>query len=489
LFGFQILDITPEKAVLEVAPGRILYLSSDEKETTRDFVIIYKEVEPIRQRLLDKNIHLEEDYPWWLKFKDPDHNGIGIWSTPKFMNLVELEMAPEVIYGTIRFHLESKEESHFVIRPMEDPNEYQSVSAALISHCKAIGIVSQGAAILISRFSEQIDAFYVGVPVASAPDQLPEGSEFIDIPAQDYAVYPIHKTMLEGEQRKTELINRVQHSNQTLTRPEQFYIVEHDPGEDYIEAYIPYVWKDAEYPLALLLDHHLITMQPDDKFTLHGCVFPESVQNQKVLWSTDQHFVNLTDHGDGSVTVHVAEQGKAVVKGYTEDGRVSKVCNVRCVVPNLKTNLQQLRPVSGDWCEEVDGMRGQGGSGDIFMVSSEEIINFVYETDVVIEEGGAAALMFRVQSNASGFYCAFIDAYDKSVKLWRTETAIKVVPADIERNRTYHLKVEMREDYIKVYLDGKLMFDVNDSTYSDGCLGLNVFAGRGVFQNLYYQAL
>jgi hypothetical protein len=122
------------------------------------------------------------------------------------------------------------------------------------------------------------------------------------------------------------------------------------------------------------------------------------------------------------------------------------------------------------------------------MITSERIKNFVYETDVVLEKGGAAALLFRVQPKASGFYCANIGG-DGSMKLWMPGKDLKVVAAGIQRNQTYHLKVEMREDHIQVYLDGTLMINVNDSTYSDGCLGLNVFAGRGVFQHLYYQEL
>jgi hypothetical protein len=195
-------------------------------------------------------------------------------------------------------------------------------------------------------------------------------------------------------------------------------------------------WSNAEQhdkPLALLLEHSQKNIQLNETFTLHSRVFPETAHNKKVTWSTDKDFIHLSDHGNGSVTIKVTEQGTAAVKGCTEEGGLSNVCYVRSVVPNLKTNLRQFNAISGDWSEEYEGMRG-GGAGNTFMISSDQVHNFVYETDVVLELGGAAALLFRVQPNTSGFYCANIGG-DRSIKLWRPGKDIAVVPAGIERNR------------------------------------------------------
>jgi predicted transcriptional regulator YdeE len=241
LFGFQVLDVSSQNAVLEISPGQIFCLSTDDK-AAKEFVILCKEVEPIRQRVIDHKISLEEDLPHWLVFRDPDHNEVGVWLVPE----VDFEMPNEFIYDTIRFNLESREESHFVIRSIVDQSDYKSASEALIKDCKEIGVIPQDVAITITKFSDQVDAFYIGVPMKVAPSQnLPEGSEYIVIPAQEYSVYPIHKSKLE-DQRTTQLVNRVQHSDKTLCRPNQFYILEHYIDEEYIEAYIPYVWSDTQ---------------------------------------------------------------------------------------------------------------------------------------------------------------------------------------------------------------------------------------------------
>jgi len=240
--GFQVLEMSPQHAVLEISPGQILCLTTGE-EGARISVFFSKELGPIRQRLLKQNVELEEDSDHWIAFRDPDHNKIGVW-IEEGANLIDFQMPNEVIHNTNRFYLETRDESYYVIRSIADQSEFQSTSEALIQQCKDIGLEPQSNAITLSKFSAQVDAFYSGVAITKTPNQkLPEGSEYLEIPAQAYSVYPIHKTKL-NELRTTQLVNRVHHANKTLTRPDQFYILEHYIDEEYIEAYIPYVWND-----------------------------------------------------------------------------------------------------------------------------------------------------------------------------------------------------------------------------------------------------
>lgn len=240
LFGFQVLDISPRYAVLEISPGQVFCLTTDDNGA-KDFMILGKEMDPIRERVVSHHIILEEDQDHWIVFRDPDQNGIGIWIVPE----TEFQIADAVVHNMIRFQPESKGESHFVIRSITDQSDYLSASEALRKECKAMGVLTNGDAVSLSKFSDQIDAFYVSLPVSGAPNRkLPEGSEYIFIPAQEYSGYPIHKSKLE-ELRTTQLVNRVRHSGATLRRPDQFYILEHYINDEYIEAYIPYVWSGS----------------------------------------------------------------------------------------------------------------------------------------------------------------------------------------------------------------------------------------------------
>jgi predicted transcriptional regulator YdeE len=196
---------------------------------------------------VDHDITFEEDEPRWLLFRDPDQNKIGIW----LINPIDVQFDVPVWFrepmrDLIRFHLESKGELHLVVKSITNQNEIIAATTALLTECKAHGLLAQGDAIRISKFSTQVDAFYVGVPVAKAPTRnLPDSLEYIVIPKQEYTVYPIHKSKLETSMT-VELTNRVQHSKEGLSRPAQFYIIEHSIDNDYIEAYIPYVWNDSK---------------------------------------------------------------------------------------------------------------------------------------------------------------------------------------------------------------------------------------------------
>lgn len=236
-------------------------------------------------------------------------------------------------------------------------------------------------------------------------------------------------------------------------------------------------------PIALVIPSNA-TLKPGELITLDSYVFPNTAQNKKVVWTADKEIVNIIDHGDGRISVEALEQGLAVVKGVTDSGQLSAVCKVKIVIPNLKTNLEHLKPVNGSWSNENNGLLGSG-PGDCFILSSNVADDFTYEADLSIEHGIAAALVFRSTPNASGFYCANIDI-SGFVKLWRPGKDIQVTYTEIERNKTYHLKVITSGENIKVYLNGNLMADVKDDTYSNGLLGLNVFYGTGLFQNVNY---
>lgn len=165
----------------------------------------------------------------------------------------------------------------------------------------------------------------------------------------------------------------------------------------------------------------------------------------------------------------------------------SSACTIRCEAPNLRTNLGHLMPVNGDWSEDSTGLIGIG-SGDCFILSSTDAADFIYESDVCIDNGAAAALVFRSAPNASGFYCAAIDV-SGYVKLWRPGKDIKISHTEIKRNTFYRLKVMVSGDIIKLFLDGRMMIDVYDGTYQNGYFGLNVFYATALFQNVHYSEI
>ncbi|MFP3126844.1 GH32 C-terminal domain-containing protein [Ectobacillus funiculus] len=116
--------------------------------------------------------------------------------------------------------------------------------------------------------------------------------------------------------------------------------------------------------------------------------------------------------------------------------------------------------------------------------------NFIYEADVkVIDKNADATLVFRSSEDGWDSYMLQIvpnagiirlrDARDdKKLKEERQVT--------LQEGGIYHLKVKVIGDNIKVYWGNKYtpIIDINDTTYKKGFLGLNVWNGAALFQNV-----
>lgn len=150
----------------------------------------------------------------------------------------------------------------------------------------------------------------------------------------------------------------------------------------------------------------------------------------------------------------------------------------------LESNLPgPWQAVGGTWTDVTGGKRG-AATGDGFYLSAGTGGDLDYEADVRLETAAAAALTFRAGPDGSG-YSVNVDAAGL-VKLWRPGRDIAVYPTPISRGRTHHLKVNAVGSRIRVWLDhgASPVIDAVDGTYATGRLGVNVFAGAAVVQNV-----
>jgi levanbiose-producing levanase len=67
------------------------------------------------------------------------------------------------------------------------------------------------------------------------------------------------------------------------------------------------------------------------------------------------------------------------------------------------------------------------------------------------------------------------------------DQVLATVPMMVQSGKTYHAKIVANGANIKVYFDGSLIpvIDINDTRFSNGYLGVNVFGGRAYYQNVY----
>jgi predicted transcriptional regulator YdeE len=239
-FGFQLLSINPDFATLQIAPGRILFLDRD-TNAQRSIGLKTGNILAIQSQLIQAQIEFvfpEDDNHTWFRLKDPDGNSIEVM--PGVFGLEVLKYSlPDDFVSYILCRLESKEELHLIARKISDQSEFRAVSEELISLCQRYGMIIEGDAFTISRYTQQVDATYACVAVAEAPtDQLPDEIEYIQIPGQEYNIfsnYLSHENFREN--------HAWQHGwmDNCFSKADTIYILEYYDDE-HIHTYFPYEW-------------------------------------------------------------------------------------------------------------------------------------------------------------------------------------------------------------------------------------------------------
>ncbi|MEF3302080.1 Ig-like domain-containing protein [Paenibacillus sp. GYB003] len=105
-------------------------------------------------------------------------------------------------------------------------------------------------------------------------------------------------------------------------------------------------WNHAEHdsePLAFLLPNKAYVKE-GETITLEGRVFPDTAANKKVTWVSDSKHVAVADPGDGTVRIAGVEKGTAEVRGITEAGHISAVCQVAVLDPAIVYVIDKREP-------------------------------------------------------------------------------------------------------------------------------------------------
>ena len=127
---------------------------------------------------------------------------------------------------------------------------------------------------------------------------------------------------------------------------------------------------------------------------------------------------------------------------------------------------------------------------NVMAISSVTSQDFIYEADIkVIDMNADATLVFRSNEDGWDSYMLQIVPNAGMIRLRdaRDETRLKEeYPVTLQEGGIYHLKVKVVEDNIKVYWGNKYepVIDVNNASYEKGFLGLNVWDGSALFQNV-----
>ena len=133
----------------------------------------------------------------------------------------------------------------------------------------------------------------------------------------------------------------------------------------------------------------------------------------------------------------------------------------------------------GTWTINNGAVNMPAGPGDK-AVTAATFSDFTYEARIKPTSNGHGGLIFRVTEPSEGAdsfkgYYAYLDpdanwiGFGKMNNNWTYVTGVQTT---VNTNQWYDIKVEAYGSNIRIYLDGVLKIDVNDSDYAIGSVGL-----------------
>ncbi|MBH5317203.1 DUF1080 domain-containing protein [Paenibacillus sp. GSMTC-2017] len=171
---------------------------------------------------------------------------------------------------------------------------------------------------------------------------------------------------------------------------------------------------------------------------------------------------------------------------YVYDNNGNLVNKIKNTYTNLSTSWKSL---SGSWSSISNGKKGEAEQYyNGFYINGRSGSDFHYEASIKLLTPSAGALVFRANDSATTGYVVNIDSVG-FVRLWDIGAGkvIKDYYTPIKLNEVYHLKVITNGSNIKVYLNNSTapVIDIEDSNYTSGYFGLNVYNGKVTFHNVY----
>ncbi len=139
----------------------------------------------------------------------------------------------------------------------------------------------------------------------------------------------------------------------------------------------------------------------------------------------------------------------------------------------------------GTWTNPGGYMQGSSGPvADAWNMTARSAANFRYEGSVIVRQGAGAGLSFRSTDGTQG-YDLFVDVNGGQLVLAKRPYKVLASYAlDVQRDRTYRLRIEARGTVIEGYLDGVKRVTAIDATYATGNFGVWANNSVAVYDDL-----
>ncbi|MBC8569845.1 GH32 C-terminal domain-containing protein [Zongyangia hominis] len=252
-------------------------------------------------------------------------------------------------------------------------------------------------------------------------------------------------------------------------------------------------------PTSLLLSAPA-TVGVNEEFKVTANVLPNGAKDKSVTWTCGEG-LTIVEQTDTYLKLRASAEGDYTIKAVTNSGGLEKEVTVSVVKKEFNTNLSGWTTSAGNWEVVEDGYRVVG-SGDNFAVAEQYVSgDFVYEGDVMLEDGQALGLIFRATDtiiNTAGGYVLNFDMAQKNFRIFefpkggggaRDVMNIKFADAGVQPKlgSWHHYKVEAKGDTYTVTFDDKVLTEgkVDTGSVREGRVGVMVYSGTAKFNNVY----
>lgn len=236
--------------------------------------------------------------------------------------------------------------------------------------------------------------------------------------------------------------------------------------------------------------------QVGDEIELNAVVTPSKAQ-QKVTWKVTDNKgekVKITESKDDVLKLKALKKGTVTVTAVTSNG-ISRSMELY-VDSDLNSNLSDWNVLGGNWKIDANGWTADCADNGFAVSATKVPKDYIFEADAVYHSGAAIGLLFRAQSpkTNNGYVVNIDDPGNGDQGTSRiftfgsgTGDIGKRVTASLRPGQRYHLKLEVKGNHFKFYVNGALILDRIDrkKNYMTGdYVGLYAYNSKVSYQNI-----
>lgn len=254
------------------------------------------------------------------------------------------------------------------------------------------------------------------------------------------------------------------------------------------------IWNNESASILSLSESEL-NKEIGDEFTIKTSRLPKT-STQGVDWEiSDSKVVTIVSQNDKETKFKVIGDGNATLTATSKDKKLTAktVVNVyNYGVPNDFEGLTNIESFGGQWYTEGNKYIADGkGIGDGFatadQINYDLTATYTYEVDAKLLDGGDVAgltLFSQKKDAAQGSIVANI-IKNGEFRVFKFPSGENLANGFVKVSPTneYHLKVEVKGQHIKYWINDELVCDAEQDWYKTGYFGFNICNAKVEFTN------